>query len=569
VPGRQRFPLAETCLAIASRCVNTGEPLPAVLARHHPWCAPHENALRDLFAAFAAAKQAQHALDFDDLLLAWHALLQHPHWGAALRARWDHVLVDEVQDLNALQAEIVHALRPGGQGLTAVGDDAQSIYGFRGAHPRHILGLPARCSPPAQVLALTRNHRSTPALLAASNAVIAGWVQGFPKALWSTRAPGPLPRLVTVADEAAQARGVADAVLAAREQGTALRRQAVLFRTGTHSAALELELARRQIPYVKYGGLKFLESAHVKDLLALLRWADNPAATLAAQRVARRVSGLGPATVARLATHAGALEALPVPRAAAPGWAALCALMQALRGGTLAWPADLRAALDWLAPQLERLHDDARVRIAELEQLALLAAGHGSRSAFVTALALDPPAASGDEAGAPLRDEDWLVLSTIHAAKGQEWSAVHVLHVVDGGIPSDMATGDAEAVEEERRLLYVAMTRARDSLHLWVPQRFYVTQQRTRGDAHVYALRSRFLPDALLPLFDIAAPGDDEAGDAAGSAKADAGPHGAAPDAASAGSDAAPDAGTTAAGGAGFDLWGELRAASGAAARRD
>lgn len=500
--GRQRFPLAETCVAIASRCVNTGEPLHAVLAQHYPWCAPHQTALRTLFAAFTAAKQAQHALDFDDLLLAWHVLLQHPRWGPTQRARWDHVLVDEVQDLNALQAGIVHALRPGGQGLTAVGDDAQSIYSFRGAHPRHILDLPARCDPPAKVLALTRNHRSTPALLAASNAVIAGWSQGFPKALWSTRTPGPRPRLVTVADEAAQARGVADAVLAAREQGTALKRQAVLFRTGTHSAALELELARRQIPTMKYGGLKFLESAHVKDLLALLRWADNPAATLAAQRVARRVPGLGPATVARLATHTGALEALPVSRAAAPGWAALCALLQMLRSAALPWPADLRAALDWLAPQLERLHDDARVRIAELEQLALLAAQHRSRSAFVTELALDPPAASGDEAGPPLRDEDWLVLSTIHAAKGQEWSAVHVLNVVDGGIPSDMATGDADAIEEERRLLYVAMTRARDSLALWMPLGFHVRQQAALGDRHVHAVPSRFITPALWPLFE-------------------------------------------------------------------
>ncbi len=516
--GRHRFPLAATCAAIHSRCVNTRQPLATVLSQHFPWCAPHQAALQGLFGAYTAAKQAQQSMDFDDLLLAWWHLLQAPDWATRLRARFDHVLVDELQDVNALQADLVHGLRPGGTGLTAVGDDAQSIYAFRGAEVRHILGLPQRCTPPARVLALEQNYRSTPAILAAANAVIGLAREGFPKQLWSARGAGPQPRLVAVLDEAAQARGVVDAVLAQREQGVLLRRQAVLFRTATHSAALELELVRRQVPFVKYGGLRFLEAAHVKDVLALLRWADNPASQLAALRSARLVPGLGPASVARLLALGGDLAAYTPPRAAAPAWAGLCTLLAQLRSPAARWPHELQTVLDWYQPQLERLYDDARVRRADLDQLLRLAGGHGSRQHFVTELTLDPPSATSNEAGPPHRDEDYLVLSTIHSAKGQEWAAVQVLNVVDGCLPADMATGQQAEIEEERRLLYVAMTRARDHLQLWVPQRFHVTQQRALGSQHLYGGLSRFIPPGIQPCFDWVRPGPCADGTAAAEA---------------------------------------------------
>ncbi|MCW5613121.1 MAG: ATP-dependent helicase [Rubrivivax sp.] len=513
-PARRRFPLAATCLAIHSRCVNARAPLAEVLREHYPWCAEHEAALVRLFAAWGEAKRAQHSLDFDDLLLAWWHLMQDPGLATHIAARYDHVLVDEVQDLNRLQHEILLALRPGGRGLTAVGDDAQAIYGFRGADLAGLFALPGRFAPPARVLALERNYRSTAGILAAADAVIAQAGQRFAKTLRAERGGGARPRLVDVADEAAQARAVADAVLAEREQGVALRRQAVLFRTASHSAALELELLRRGIPFVKYGGLRFFESAHVKDLLAVLRWADNPRSQLAALRCARLVPGLGPASLRRLLEHPGPLEAFRPPRAAAQAWPALLALLQRLREAPR-WPAELDEVIAWLAPQLQRQHDDAATRLADLRRLAAMAAGHASRERFVTELTLDPPAASSDEAGPPQRDEDWLVLSTIHSAKGQEWSAVHVLNVVDGCLPADMATGRAEEIDEERRLLYVAMTRAKDALTLWVPQRLHVTQQRAWGDRHLYTLRSRFLPDELLPLFEQVAPGAAGAADAA------------------------------------------------------
>ena len=502
----KRFPLAGTCLAIHSRAVNTRVPMATLLDEQWPWCREQAIELERLFAAYGEAKLQQQSLDLDDLLLAWWHLMQVPEMAARIGGRWDHVLVDEVQDVNRLQADITQALKPQGHGLTAVGDDAQSIYAFRGADVRHILDWPQRFSPPARVLALERNYRSTPQILAASNAVIAMAEERYAKQLWSERPPAGRPRLVTVADEATQAQGVADAVLAQREAGLRLRRQAVLFRTSAHSAPLELELVRRGIPYVKYGGLRFLEAAHVKDVLALLRWADNPASRLAALRTARLLPGMGPSSVRRLLEHQASLAQFKPPAAAAVPWAALVALLEHLRGDSARWPEDLTRVIAWYRPHLERLHDDARVRLADLEQLARIAAGQPGRERFVTELTLDPPEASSDEAGPPLRDEDYLILSTIHSAKGQEWNAVHVLNVVDGCLPADLATGRSAEIEEERRLLYVAMTRAKDELTLWVPQRFHVTQQRAWGDRHLYALRSRFIPDALLQQFDVVLP---------------------------------------------------------------
>jgi len=508
--GGTRFPQKATCLAIYSRVVNARLGLADVLAATYPWCADHHDALKRLFAAYTAEKQAQRVLDFDDLLVWWAAALADPVLGAEIAARFDHVLVDEYQDTNRIQAEIVFALCPGGRGLTVVGDDAQSIYSFRAAEVRNILDFAAAFSPPATVLTLEQNYRSTAPLLVASNAVIALAAERHAKALWSAGAAAEKPSLVWVEDESAEAAWVAERVLALRESGLALKSQAVLFRTASHSHALELELARRNIPYVKFGGLKFLDSAHVKDVLAVLRFAANPRGQRAALRAIQLVPGIGAVgaqrLLAALATAEDPLAAMRAQAIAAPAWAEFAALFAALRSGAAAWPAEIDAVAAWYRPLLERRHDDAVPRAADIAHLARLAAGYVSRERFLTELALDPPAATSDESGPPLRDEDYLVLSTIHSAKGQEWSAVSVLRVVDGCMPSDMATGSAAEIEEERRLLYVAMTRARHHLHLLVPQRFYVTQQAARGDRHVYGAISRFLPAPVQALFEHVAP---------------------------------------------------------------
>lgn len=513
--AKSRAPLAATCLAIYSRVLNSDAPLTSVLGQAFPWCLGWEAELNALFAAYEQAKQDQGVLDYDDLLLEWATLMDQAEAAALVRARFDHVLVDEYQDTNRLQARLLRGLCPAGRGLTVVGDDAQAIYSFRAAEVRNILEFAGQFQPPARVVTLTQNYRATQPLLDAANAVIALAAEGQAKALWSTRTGGPRPALVSVDDELAQARWVADAVLARREAGLRLKAQAVLFRTGTHSAALELELARRHIPYVKYGGLKFLEAAHIKDLLSLLRWAHNPRGQLALFRALRLLPGVGPATARRLMSSLAsapqpwaALQALPVPAGCAPeDWQGLVQLMLGLQaGGRAGWPAEIDTVVDWYAPHLARLHEHPLPRLADLRQLAALARGHASRERFLAELTLDPPAATSDEAGDPSIDEDYLILSTLHAAKGQEWQAVYLLNLVDGCLPGDLATATPVQLEEERRLLYVGMTRARQQLALMLPLRFHVTQQARHGDRHLYGARSRFIPEALLPLFEAVVP---------------------------------------------------------------
>ncbi len=506
---KNRFPLKGTCLGIYSRVLNTREPLDRVLQDIYPWCSQWESELKKLFGAYAEAKQQQNVLDYDDLLLFWAELMGEPQLAQEVGERFDHLLVDEYQDTNRLQSQIILALKPTGEGVTVVGDDAQSIYSFRGATVRNILEFPHQFTQPARIVTLDRNYRSTQAILEASNAVIALARERHAKNLWTDKASSQRAQLLLVPDEAGQARWVADQVLRQREAGGTLKSQAVLFRTSTHSAALELELARRNIPFVKFGGLKFLEAAHVKDLLAILRFAQNPRGRLAGFRVTLLIPGVGQATASRLldamaeaAEPTHTLQRFDPPAQAGEDWARFVDLYTRLRDPGVAWPADLELAKAWYLPHLERIHDDAQVRKLDVEQLVRLAAGYASRERFLTELTLDPPQATSDQSGPPHRDEDYLILSTIHSAKGQEWKSVHVLNVVDGCIPSDMATGTTEELEEERRLLYVAMTRAKEHLHLIVPHRFYVTQQAGGGDRHVYAGRSRFITEAMAQQFE-------------------------------------------------------------------
>lgn len=502
-----RFPAKGTCLAIYSRVVNAQAEVAQVLAKHFPWCVGWADELKQLFAAYVDAKQAQNVLDYDDLLLWWAQMCAEPVIAEHLGSRFDHILVDEYQDTNRLQASILLALKPDGRGLTVVGDDAQSIYSFRAAEIRNILDFPTHFPDPARIVTLDRNYRSTDTILKAANAVIGEAPERFTKNLWTDRGSGEKPQLVTVRDEADQANYVCEKILEEREAGIALKAQAVLFRASHHSGPLEIELTRRNIPFVKFGGLKFLDSAHVKDVLAVLRFAENPKDRVAAFRVMQLMPGIGPSAAAavmeameRALDPVLGLQFFRAPARAGADWPPFVDLFSGLRSHS-AWPGDLERVRLWYEPHLERIHEDATTRRADLLQLEQIASGYPSRERFLTDLTLDPPDATSDEAGPPLRDEDYLILSTIHSAKGQEWSKVFILNGVDGCIPSDLAVGERDEIEEERRLLYVAMTRAKDSLHLVTPQRFFVHGQAARGDRHVYASRTRFIPDRMLDRF--------------------------------------------------------------------
>ena len=507
--SKKRFPQKGTCLSIYSRVVNSQQPLTEVLQQVFPWCGQWESELKQLFGAYVEAKQAQNVLDYDDLLLFWSEMMADPALGAEIGARFDHVLVDEYQDTNRLQAAIVHGLKPSGKGVTAVGDDAQSIYSFRGATVRNILDFPQQFSRGVRLVMLERNYRSTQAILDVSNAVIELATERHAKKLWTDKPGSTRAQLIVVSDEAEQARWVANRILEQREAGLRLKSQAVLFRTSSHSAALELELMRRQIPFVKFGGLKFLEAAHVKDLLAILRFAQNPRGRMAGFRVVQLMAGIGPALATRLldvmaqsADPGATLASFQMPASAASEWQIFVQMYRTLQAAQTPWPADMELAKRWYLPQLERLHEDHAQRRADIDNLEHMASSYPSRERFLSELTLDPPEATSDLSGPAHRDEDYVILSTIHSAKGQEWTSVHVLNVVDGCIPSDLSTETQDEIEEERRLLYVAMTRAREHLHLLVPHRFYVTQQAARGDRHLYASRSRFIPDALAAKFE-------------------------------------------------------------------
>lgn len=498
----RRFPKKGTCLAIYSRVVNARKPLEQCLVEAFPWCEEWAEKLRGLFRAYVSAKQERHVLDYDDLLLYWYYLMEEPQLAERVRERFDHVLVDEYQDTNALQASILEHLRPDGSGLTVVGDDAQAIYGFRSATVRNILDFPSRFPVTAKLVTLAENYRSTQSILNATNALMAEAKECFAKQLFSRRPSQQKPILATVEDEMAQVDYVIERILDNREAGTDLKKQAVLFRTSHHSDALEVELARRNIPYVKFGGLKFLEAAHVKDVLCALRWAENPTDSVAAFRVLQLLPGVGPAVAKRIFEYvAGERHALQSlsrftpPAATREMWPDTCQLFEVIGNPNTEWRGQMHRLRQWYQPLLEQIYDHAQVRLGDIEQLEQLSSEYPNRERFLSELTLDPPSSTGDLAGPPLLDEDYLILSTIHSAKGQEWDAVFLLNCVDGCIPSDLSTGDEKQVEEERRLLYVAMTRARNDLHLLHPLRMYVKEQRRFGDRHVYTPVSRFLTD--------------------------------------------------------------------------
>jgi DNA helicase-2/ATP-dependent DNA helicase PcrA len=508
-----RFPKKGTLLEIYSRTVNSQRRLSEVLSEHFPWCEEQTEAIAALYKAYTARKKTLGVIDLDDLLLYCRALTADEVIGAKLESRFDQVLIDEYQDVNGLQVEIVRNLRRHCREVTAVGDDFQAIYGWRAASVDHILAFQTDF-PDAAVVMLERNYRSVQPTLDVANALAEQAARSFRKRLRSETEGGAQPELVFCRDESAQASEVCDRVLGRREEGMDLREQAVLTRTSHDAALLELELARRQVPFVKYGGLRYLETAHVKDLIALFRLADNRRDELAWFRVLQLLEGVGPASARRaldmlLATDGDVFAAWPGARERLPGLARPQAdrVVAALSESDEATSTGARAErlCEALAPLIRARYPDGAVRTGDLEQLVAAARESPDLSQFVSDLVIDPPASSSDFAGPPLLDEDYLVLSTVHSAKGLEWQDVHVLALYDGNFPACMSAGSSETIDEERRLLYVAMTRPRRRLHLYVPVRYY---HRPRGidDAHGIGQPSRFLTDEVRRLCKVIRP---------------------------------------------------------------
>jgi DNA helicase II / ATP-dependent DNA helicase PcrA len=479
----KRFPKKETLHQLYSRHVNTDIPVDQLLGDEYPQFIEFEPEIRRIFGDYTERKAARNLVDYDDLLLFWLAMLDAPGIGDDIRALYDHVLVDEYQDTNTLQARLLHGLCRGHRNLTVVGDDAQSIYAFRGATIRNILDFPATY-PGTTIVTLARNYRSTQPILTTSNTLISRAVERYTKELWTERVGGEKPWLVTASDEAQQTRFVVDRILELYEEGIPLHEMAVLFRAGYQSADLEIELTARGIPFEKWGGLKFLEAAHVKDVLAFLRILENPRDEVSWYRVLTLLPGVGDATaraaieqIADAAWSAEALGAFNAPPRAKAAHGALVSLLAMLRrgakpgdGAVAAEIARVRALYDDI---LREKYDKPDPRLADLDQLQTIATGYPDRSAFLAALALEPPQATSDLGFGSASDDDTLVLSTAHSAKGREWDAVFVIWAVDGYFPMARALGSEESIDEERRLMYVALTRARDHLFVSYPVNIY------------------------------------------------------------------------------------------------
>ena len=513
VDPHRRLPSARDLIAIKSFATDARMSVAEVVQRRFPDHVPRIEAIEDSLRAYADTKRAASVVDFDDLLLRWwEALARGGDIASAAAADVAHVLVDEYQDTSVLQAEVAERLTARGAHLCVVGDDAQSIFAFRGARFDNILDFPR--VRPTEVHTLVENYRSDPAILAVANAIIEANPQQFPKELCATRASGVRPVLISARTPEEEASFVAQRVLELLDTGRRLRDQAVLYRAHAHATALELELVRRNIPYVLRSGVRLLEQAHVRDALAFLRVHAQRNDALAWQRLAAMLTGVGPeglrTLVARARESSGPLSELLADLSRST------ALSAAARGSVdrlgrvfarldrAPRPAEqIRALLgerdeSLFLDHLDHRYADASARIEDLARLAAVATGYADCETFLAELTLVNEVAGAGPAGDPHRpDGDRLVLSTIHQAKGLEWAVVFVIHLVDRGFPNARSELEPGGLAEERRLFYVAVTRARDELYLSHPASQRVSDRETASFR-----RSRFLSELDASLFD-------------------------------------------------------------------
>jgi DNA helicase-2/ATP-dependent DNA helicase PcrA len=515
----KRFPKKETLQYVYSRHVNTGISVEDIIRDEYPQFTDYLEDFGKIFGDYTVRKQQRNLVDYDDLLLFWALMLEaSPELAIRISGLYDHVLVDEYQDTNVLQARILRGMCRSHCNITVVGDDAQSIYSFRGANFRNILGFPRQFEG-TRIVTLEQNYRSTPEILDATNTMISRASERFTKNLWTRRSPGETPWLVAAQDEQQQTQFVVDRILELHEEGIPLREIAVLFRAGYMSADLEIELTNRKIPFEKWGGLKFLEAAHVKDVLAFLRILENPRDEVSWYRILLLLPGIGDAT-ARSAIDSMAAAAwesaafgryAPPPRARA-AHQALVGLLDDLRTGGSADEAKVAADIARVRMLYDSIlrdrYDKAEPRLADLDQLQTIAAGYPDRATFLSALALEPPQATQDLAGESSKeDDDALVLSTAHSAKGKEWDAVFLIWAVDGWFPSARCLGSDEETDEERRLMYVAMTRAKNYLSVTYPLNAYSTR---RGSDYSLDQLSRFIDRGVRAKMERVAVGAQE-----------------------------------------------------------
>ncbi len=492
------FPRKQTLMSIFSRAVNKEISVEDVLYEDHAHLLPFIEDILKIEERYRGRKVEDGFFDYDDLLVYLKRLLQeHPDLRDRLSEIYRHIMVDEYQDTNRIQAEIVYLLGSRHQNVMAVGDDSQSIYAFRGANFQNIFDF-AETFSGTKIVRLEENYRSVQPILTLTNQILDGARQKFTKTLFSRKKAKGLPVLVTTSGENAQSRFVVEAVMERQRQGVALQDIAVLFRAGFHSFDLEIELNREAIPFVKVGGFKFMESAHIKDVLAHLRVMVNPSDRISWYRILLLLDKVGPKTAQRIyeairaenAGHTGILTA-NVKGGPSAALERLRSLFSLLDTRPMSVAEIGEAILNYYAPILQRIYDDHPRRLRDLEQLLLIMERYTDLESFLTDMALEPPNASADQTMAQEADaEDRLVLSTVHSAKGLEWDTVFVIWALDGRFPSIHSLQNEEAVEEELRLMYVAATRAKKRLFFTCPMQSY-----DRSTGTLLSRPSRFIED--------------------------------------------------------------------------
>lgn len=502
----KRFPRKGTIMEMLSKCENTLRSLDEIIGEEFSHFADHAEDLGRLQKAYQAAKRQKQLLDYDDLLVMLRQLLLLDESARTTISRqYRHILVDEYQDTNRLQAEVIRQLATSHNNVMVVGDDSQSIYAFRGATFKNIMDFPV-LFPGTTIYKLEENYRSTQPILNLANCIIDEAAEKYTKRLFTRKIDGPLPALVEAAGENAQSRFIAQKILELREEGVPLSEVAVLFRSSFHSFDLEIELSRKGLPFIKRGGVKFIETAHVKDLLAHLRVLANPLDTVSWNRVLMLVEGVGPKKahdlLASLVQTDQPYDILRgVSGRSGPGLKNLANTLQSLSGSREMKPAEqVNHIYEYYLPILKEHYDDYPKRTRDLDHLHTIAEGYPGVDTFLADLALEPPDGSAVDVEAPDRDDERLVLSTIHSAKGLEWQCVFVIWVVDGKFPSMYSFVADDELEEERRLFYVSVTRAKRHLFLTYPINVY---DKTSG--MLLSKPSRFLDHVSSDLLDTLA----------------------------------------------------------------
>jgi DNA helicase-2/ATP-dependent DNA helicase PcrA len=469
------FPRKETLADILGAAVNKNLPLETILARDYSQFLEQEPHIQRLAAAYGDAKRRQGLMDYDDLLLEGRRLLaDHDDVRTSLSTRYRYIMVDEYQDTNHLQAELVRLLAYTHKNVMAVGDDCQSIYSFRGANFRNIMDFPDLFAG-ARVIKLEENYRSTQPILDLANTVIAEAREKYTKCLFSRQADGARPRLYRAANENEQSRLVVAQVQDLKSQGIPLNQMAVLFRAAFHSFDLEIELVRQSIPFMKFGGFKFMESAHVKDLISYLRVVANPRDALSWNRILQLAPGVGKSTANKFtaAIKDGFTLDTAVASLSKQRQSSLKDLGEALseiNSPSQTLMGRLNLALAHYEPLMKNRFDDYPKRTRDLEHLMTITARYREIRSFLNDLSLDPPASMAD-IDAPAHD--FLTLSTVHSAKGLEWDTVFVIWAAEGRFPGYFSMENQDDEEEERRLMYVALTRAKRRLAIIFPHLGY------------------------------------------------------------------------------------------------